>query len=324
MRNLFALISLIVGSCSAQEYANQYANEIQEEDLKQLLYVYSSDYFEGRRTGSEGQKRATDFLRNFYQSHQIRAAEGTDNYYQDLRLLVDKKRVTSQNLAAIIPGSEFPEEYILITAHLDHLGIKNGEIYNGADDDGSGTVALLEIAAAFQKAKLQGNGPKRSIVFLHLTGEEERLAGSNYYVKKPLYPLLQTVANLNLDMIGRVDPKRTAPNENYIYLIGSDRLSQELHNVSEQTNAHCCQLALDYTFNDENDPNDFYTRSDHYSFAQENIPVIFYFNGTHEDYHKPSDTAEKIRYDLLKNRTRLIFHTAWELANRNNRIQLDN
>ena len=120
------------------------------------------------------------------------------------------KKVTSQNLAAIIPGSEFPKEYILITAHLDHLGIKNGEIYNGADDDGSGTVALLEIAAAFQKAKLQGNGPKRSLVFLHLTGEEERLVGSKYYVKKPLYPLLQTVANLNLDMIGRVDPKRTA------------------------------------------------------------------------------------------------------------------
>ena len=124
-------------------------------------------------------------------------------------------------------------------------------------------------------------------------------------------------------MIGRTDPKRESSNRNYLYLIGSDKLSSELHELSEEVNAKYCNIELDYTFNDENDPNRFYYRSDHYNFAKNNIPVIFYFNGTHADYHKPTDTPDKIDYDLLENRTRLVFHTAWELANRENRITVD-
>lgn len=234
------------------------------------------------------------------------------------------KKITSENVAAFIKGSEKPDEIIVISAHLDHEGVKDGKVYNGADDDGSGTVAVVEIAEAFAKAVKDGNGPKRSILFLNVTGEEKGLLGSRYYTDMdPIFPLENTVADLNIDMIGRTDPKRKSENRNYIYLIGSDKLSTELHTISEAMNTKYMNIELDYTFNDDNDPNRFYYRSDHYNFAKNNIPVIFYFNGTHDDYHQPSDTPDKIQYDLLENRTRLVFYTAWELANRENRIVVD-
>ncbi|MEM6718947.1 MAG: M28 family metallopeptidase [Bacteroidota bacterium] len=232
--------------------------------------------------------------------------------------------IASENVVAVIKGDENPDEYIVISSHLDHVGMRNGEIYNGADDDGSGTVALLEIAEAFKQAAKDGNGPKRSIVFLHVTGEEKGLLGSRHYTDNdPIFPLENTVSNLNIDMIGRIDPKRTEGDRNYIYLIGSDKLSTELHNISEEINKKYTNIELDYKYNDEKDPNRFYYRSDHYNFAKNDIPVIFYFNGTHDDYHQPSDTPDKINYDLLENRTRLVFYTAWELANREQRIVVD-
>ena len=241
-----------------------------------------------------------------------------------LNIESDSKDVESENVVAVLKGSEKPDEYVIISAHLDHVGVNNeGEIYNGADDDGSGTVGLLEIAEAFKKAADEGNGPKRSVVFLHVTGEEKGLLGSKYYADHdPIFPLSQTVADLNIDMIGRIDPNRTG-DRNYIYLIGSDKLSTELHNLSEEVNKKYMNIELDYTYNDENDPNRFYYRSDHYNFAKNNIPIIFYFNGTHADYHQPGDTPDKINYDLLENRTRLVFLTAWEIANRDARLKVD-
>lgn len=245
---------------------------------------------------------------------------------EDLELAFESSndKITSENVIAHIKGTIKPNEYLIISSHLDHIGISgDGQINNGADDDGSGTVALLEIAEAFKLASNSGNGPKRSIVFLHVTGEEKGLLGSQYYTDiNPIFPLDKTVANLNIDMIGRIDPKREG-DRNYIYLIGSDKLSTELHELSERVNNKHTQLELDYTYNDENDPNRFYYRSDHYNFAKNNIPIIFYFNGTHDDYHKPSDTPDKINYDLLQNRARLIFYTAWELANRDYKIVVD-
>ena len=165
--------------------------------------------------------------------------------------------------------------------------------------------------------------PNDPIVFLHVTGEEKGLLGSQYYTDvDPIFPLEQTVANLNIDMIGRIDPKRKG-GRNYVYLIGSDKLSSELHRLSEEVNDKYAQLELDYAYNDINDPNRFYYRSDHYNFAKNNVPIIFYFNGTHDDYHRPGDTPDKINYDLLQKRTRLIFHTAWEIANRRDRVSVD-
>ncbi|MDA8644370.1 M28 family metallopeptidase [Flavobacteriaceae bacterium] len=303
--------------------ATEYAVTITSKELKENLYVYASDYFQGRETGKIGQKRAIDFLQNFYRTADIPEANGTQDYLQSMELTIKGNTVQSENVVAIIEGSEYPDQYIVISSHLDHVGVNaKGEIHNGADDDGSGTVALLEIAEAFKKAADEGNGPKRSIVFLHVTGEEKGLLGSRYYTENPLYPLADTMVNLNVDMIGRKNPKRDTDDPNYIYLIGSDRLSQDLHDISEATNKKFTQLELDYTYNDEKDPNRFYYRSDHYNFAKQNIPVIFYFSGTHEDYHRPGDTPDKILYPTLEKRTKLIFYTAWELANRKEKIQL--
>ena len=325
MKSLFLNLLLFPVLVVAQNQMDvtDFAASITAKELKENLYVYASDYFQGRETGTVGQRRAVDFLQNFYSTQGVEEAKGTDNYTQPMKLNIKGVEVETENVAAIIKGSKFPEEYIVISSHLDHIGIKNGEINNGADDDGSGTVALLEIAEAFKMAADIGQGPKRSLIFLHVTGEEKGLLGSSYYANNPLYPLAQTMTNLNVDMIGRTDPKREDKDPNYIYLIGADRLSQDLHDISEATNTKYTQFKLDYTFNEEKDPNRFYYRSDHYNFAKNNIPVIFYFSGTHEDYHKPGDTPDKIMYDLLAKRTQLIFYTAWELANRTDKIRLN-
>lgn len=325
MKKIITLSFLFIFSMSAAQWENAkpFAETIDQEDLRKLLYVYASDYFQGRDTGSEGQKRAVNFLKEFYQARNISAASGTEDYFQKVELTIRGKEIKSENVVAIVEGSTIPDEYIVISSHLDHVGMKDGQIYNGADDDGSGTVALLEIAEAFQKAANAGLQPKRSVVFLHVTGEEKGLLGSKYYTDNPLYPIANTVANLNIDMVGRIDPKRDSENRNYIYLIGSDRLSTELHEISEAVNKATTKIELDYTYNAENDPNRFYFRSDHYNFAKNNIPVIFYFNGTHDDYHRPSDTVEKIEYDLLTERAKLVFYTAWEVANRESKLVVD-
>ena len=231
--------------------------------------------------------------------------------------------IETENVAAFLEGSDKKEEVLVISAHLDHIGISpNGEINNGADDDGSGTVSLLELAEAFSKAKADGKGPRRSILFLNVTGEEKGLFGSEYYSENPLLPLENTIANLNIDMIGRVDDAHKDDHK-YVYVIGADKLSSELHTISEEANKKYVNYKLDYTFNDSKDPNKFYYRSDHYNFAKKGIPVIFYFTGVHEDYHRPGDDVEKILFDKQSGIVKLVFHTAWELVNRDKRIVVD-
>lgn len=231
---------------------------------------------------------------------------------------------TGENVLAFIEGTdpELKEEIVVITAHYDHIGIVKGEINNGADDDGSGTTAVLELAEAFAKARDEGNGTRRSVLLMTVSGEEKGLLGSEWYSEFPVFPLANTVCDLNIDMIGRVDEAH-ADDDRYVYLIGSDKLSTELHAISEKANSSYTDLALDYTFNDPDDPNRFYYRSDHYNFAKHNIPVIFYFSGVHEDYHAPGDDPEKIHYDKTAEITRLVFHTAWEIANRDGRLKVD-
>ncbi|MEO9872367.1 M28 family peptidase [Ekhidna sp.] len=233
------------------------------------------------------------------------------------------KPVGTENVLGFMKGTEKPDEVLIITSHYDHVGIIDGEVYNGADDDGSGTVTVLEIAEAFATAAKKKKGPKRSILFMTVTGEEKGLLGSRYYTDTdPIFPLENTVANLNIDMVGRVDDAHSDASD-YIYLIGSDKLSTELHELSEKVNKTYTNLNLDYTYNDENDPNRFYYRSDHYNFAKNNIPIIFYFNGTHPDYHKSTDTIEKIEFETMEKRARLVFHTGWEVANRSERVKVD-
>ncbi len=231
----------------------------------------------------------------------------------------------AENVVGLLEGTDKKDEILVITAHYDHIGIIRDNINNGADDDGSGTSAVLELAEAFAEAAAEGSRPRRSILFMTVSGEEKGLLGSDFYAQNPLYPLEQTIANLNIDMIGRIDEKYETREDStdYVYLIGSDKLSSELHVISESSNETFTDLTLDYTYNDPDDPNRFYYRSDHYNFAKNGIPVIFYFTGVHEDYHRPTDDVPKIKFEKTAKITRLVFATAWELANRDERIVVD-
>ena len=214
---------------------------------------------------------------------------------------------------------------MIISSHYDHLGILDSLIYPGADDDGSGTSAILEMARNFAKAKREGYQPKRSIIFLNFSGEEKGLFGSKFYVKHPDIPLANCLADLNIDMVGRIDPKHDSLNvRDYIYVIGAGRLSKDLEAINDEMNDRYTKLELDNTYELPGDVNRFYERSDHYSFAKNGVPIIFYFNGTHSDYHKPTDTIDKINFVLIKKRAELVFLTAWELVNRKERIKLNN
>lgn len=232
----------------------------------------------------------------------------------------------TDNVLGFLEGTDKKDDVIIITAHYDHIGkLQSGEgdlINNGADDDGSGTVTVLELAKAFAAARKDGKGPRRSILFMTVTGEEKGLLGSDFYTQNPVFPLARTMVNLNVDMVGRRDAqhKDSPP---YVYVIGSDKLSATLHRVSEEVNNKYNKLVFDYTYNDQNHPDQLYYRSDHWNFAKNNIPVIFYFDGIHEDYHKPSDEVDKIEFDLLQKRAQTVFYTAWELANREERIKPD-
>lgn len=228
----------------------------------------------------------------------------------------------SSNVLGFVEGSDLKEQIVVISAHYDHIGMSGDKIFNGADDDGSGTVSVLELSQAFAKAKADGHGPRRSMLFLTVSGEEKGLLGSEWYTDNPILPLANTVTDLNIDMVGRQD-KKYENNPNYVYVIGSDKLSSDLHKISEEANTKYAKLTLDYTYNAPNDPNRFYYRSDHYNFAKHDIPVIFYFNGTHPDYHQETDEVEKINFDKMEKIDRLIFYTAWEVANRNERLKVD-
>jgi len=335
----YLTLILVIPFFSFSQKNLSYANSINNKDLYKHIEVLSSDSLEGRETGKPGQKMAAEYIANQFKKIGISPYKRR-TYYQkfkvkserhickcddcDLaffkRIFKSNQTIKGENVLGYIEGSDLKDELLIITAHYDHLGKHDSLIFNGADDDASGVSAALEIAEAFMLAKKEGNGPRRSILIMPVSGEEKGLLGSRYYTDNPIYPLENTVANLNIDMIGRLDDWHD--NGNYVYLIGSDRLSYDLHNLNEKINDDYIGIDLDYRFNDKDDPNRYYYRSDHYNFAKNNIPVIFYFNGVHEDYHKPSDTIEKLDFDKINKITRLIFLTAWEIANRDERIKL--
>lgn len=246
-------------------------------------------------------------------------------YRSELKINADKKvnELESSNVIAVLPGTDKADEYVFITSHYDHEGVINGEIYYGADDDGSGTVSVLEIAEAFVAAKKKGDGPRRTMVFMNVSGEEKGLLGSRYYSEHPIFPLEKTTVDLNIDMVGRIDPTYKGDSMNYVYVIGDDKLSSDLTPITNEVNNKYSKMELDRRFNDPKDPNRFYYRSDHYNFANKGVPVIFYFNGTHRDYHRPTDTVDKINFDVMEKRAKLIYHTAWVIANKDTMLKRD-
>ncbi len=238
-----------------------------------------------------------------------------------------KRELHSSNVLGYLEGSDLKDELLVYSAHYDHIGMNleggNDKVFNGADDDASGTSGVLAIARAFAKAKKEGNGPRRSILFLMFTGEEKNLLGSEYYSLNPVFPMAKTITNLNVDMIGRIgfDYKNSPDSSNYCFLVGADRLSTDLHKISENANAVYTKMKIDYKHNAADDQ--IYYWSDHYNFAKNGIPVIFYYNGKHEDYHKGSDEISKINFELLAKRAQLAYFTGWDLVMRDKRPALD-
>lgn len=230
-----------------------------------------------------------------------------------LSLNTDTTHLNASNVIGYIPGEDslLKNETVVVMAHHDHLGVLNDKIYNGADDNGSGTVALLEIAEAFSVASSQGHAPKRTIAFVSFSGEEIGLLGSRFYSKNPIFPMQKTIAALNIDMIGRVNE-----DSNSVFIIGSDFISEDLHTINEKVNQNYLGLNLDYTYNSISHPDRLFYRSDHYHFAKHEVPSIFYFGGFHDDYHQPTDTIEKIDFEKLEKTTKLVYYCLWDIANR--------
>jgi Zn-dependent M28 family amino/carboxypeptidase len=231
----------------------------------------------------------------------------------------------ASNVLGLIEGSDKKDEYVFITAHYDHIGTRNGIVNNGADDDGSGTVSVMQIGEAFAKAKAEGKGPRRTVVIMTVSGEEKGLWGSEYYSDHPVYPLEKTTVDLNIDMVGRVDTERMKDDTlNYVYVVGHNKLSSDLPIINEGVNNKYTKLVLDYKYDDPADPNRIYFRSDHYNFARKGVPVLFFYDGMLKaDYHKPTDDVEKINFPLVEKRARMVFYTAWEMANREEMLKRD-
>jgi Peptidase family M28 len=249
----------------------------------------------------------------------------------EMKMKVEVKNAPpAQNVVGIIEGSDpkLKDEYVVFSAHYDHLKTSDaGEVYNGADDDGSGTVSVLEIAQAFAV----GPRSRRSILIVFHTGEELGLFGSEFNTDyEPVVPLTNLVADFNIDMVGRSRPEgdndprdRALTDKNSLYVIGADKLSTELNKISEQTNAETSRMNFNYTYNDENHPERFYYRSDHYNYAKHGVPIIFYFTGVHRDYHRPTDDVDKIDFEKMERIDRMIFATGWRVANLDHRVAVD-
>jgi len=301
------------------------------EDWQEFKELYSH-YFGGSKLFIPEEKRTEQFITLFIDKrafiYNVKESKAWKKWLktstknppepiqkQEVSLIKQVDIIKTENVLAVIPGSDsmLKNEVLVLTAHYDHLGIENGEIYNGADDDGSGTVALLEIAQSFAYAHQNGEGPKRTVLIMPVTAEEKGLLGSKYYSMNPVYPMENTISNLNIDMIGRTDEHHKNPN--YVYIIGSDMLSDDLHKTNEAAAVELGLVKLDYRYNSKDDPNRFYFRSDHYNFVVKGVPSIFYFSGVHEDYHQPTDTVDKIDFEKMERITKLVFLTAWKLAN---------
>jgi hypothetical protein len=339
---------LILGGQPAQGAGNRFANpklEAAQKNGAVAVLIVGSSFPRQMKTGPKGNMYLNAFQRSvrpnqFTISEKMaEAIMGADyanaksgnvqpkTYTANVMLAFNKTitNLQSSNVLGLLEGTDLKDEYVFITAHYDHLGKRDTVIYYGADDDGSGTVSVLEMVEAFVKAKAAGNGPRRSIVFMTVSGEEKGLWGSEYYTNHPVFPLEKTTVDLNIDMIGRIDASRKkGDSTNYVYVVGDDKVSSDLKTISEANNKKYTKLELDYKYNDPKDPNRIYFRSDHYNFARKGVPIIFYYDGMlGADYHRPTDTPDKIYYDLLAKRAQLVFYTAWEMANRDQMLKRD-
>lgn len=332
-------------SCFAQQAMSSL--RVSESLLKQHVFVLASDSLQGRQTGTVGQLKAAKYcaqqlkeshLQPFFPIDSTQSSFWQRYYfinerfipvlpnnatligtYQRMSLVPPPsgndslRRYVAHNIGGLLIGTTRPQEIVVVSAHFDHLGQANQQIFHGADDNASGTAAVLAMATVFDSLAQAGMRPQRSILFLLFSGEEGGLIGSSHFVQNTPVGLDKFVANLNIDMIGRTDKwHRRKPN--YCYLITGGKESP-LREMVMSANAASMGLEIETDFDTQYDVKRYFYRSDHYNFAKNNIPIAFFFDGEHSDYHQPSDTAEKIDYALLQKRATLIFQVAWQVAN---------
>ncbi|MDR2362099.1 MAG: M28 family peptidase [Prevotellaceae bacterium] len=301
-----------ITAAAQQRVLQNIAAGILPDNLQRHICILASDSMQGRQSGTEAALKAADYIAECFEQSALRTPYDS-SYYQ---AFVTQK-AAGVNVIGLIEGHERRDEAVIVSAHYDHVGTLNGQIYHGADDNASGVAAMLEIAQAFAEMLKNNCRPQRSVVFIAFDAKENELAGSDHYVRHPLFPMNKTFVVLNIDAVGRVEG---SPNgmADYLMLIGADRLNPELLFLSDSLNRRQnLHLYLDRTFYDSDVFTEaFYSFSDQYPFARRHVPAIYYTGGLHDDLYRPTDVEERIRYDTLKKRTQLIFYTAWELANR--------
>ncbi|MEZ4900689.1 MAG: M20/M25/M40 family metallo-hydrolase [Spirosomataceae bacterium] len=329
----------IVNFTVAQE--NIFSALVSENLLQQHVYTLAADSMQGRKTGMKGQEIARNYcVKSLRATHALPIFKTdslwlfSQSYYFNLTMptgmvipmgglytLTEKpstefeKKTTleGQNIGGIFVGTDLKKEIVIITAHYDHLGSSKAGIFHGADDNASGTAAILAMAALCDSLQKQGIRSRRSLCFLLFSGEEGGLIGSKYFLENSPFLHENIRYNLNVDMVGRRD-KTHRKNSDYCYLIGP-HFFPELRSTVKESNHLSFNLTLDYRYDNEYDPNRYFYRSDHYNFAKRHIPALFFMDGEHPDYHQTTDTADKIDYQLLQKRASLIFQIAWSLAN---------
>jgi len=347
------LCSLIVTRIPCLSQSAVHRLIVSDSLLRAHVYNLAADSLQGRRTGTIGQHRAAAYCQRALRATHLAPIFKLDSvrtsYRQTFPILFtsvatfgnrpagsarqapttypqaeladgplsrqdSSRALFGINLGGLLPGLDLRKEIIVVSAHYDHIGASGGLIYHGADDNASGTAAVLGVAALFDSLAQTGLHSRRTVLFVLFSGEENGLLGSAYFVAHPPASLAQFVCALNADMVGRVDnAHRRAPD--YCYVL-TDTNGSNLKKTVEQVNAQTVQLALNQDgYNTNEDPEQFFRRSDQYNFARLGIPVLFFTNGSHSDYHRPTDTAKRIRYDVLQKRATLLFQTVWALAN---------
>jgi hypothetical protein len=312
------IVSVIADEAKAPMRSNWRLKKYRSTNNPAIIYINESAFYQCFPKDS-----IDKYLQSFSKNDSDNVKELNANFeLEGAKVIVERK---VPNTMAIVEGTDKKDEWVVISAHMDHLGKRDNVIYYGADDDGSGTVGVIALAKAFAEAKKKGKGPRRNILLTTVSGEEKGLWGSEAYTDNPLYDLAKTSIDINIDMIGRTATEYMTQKDsiNYIFSIGDDKLSTEIAPILDDVNKRYINLYLDRKYNDPKDENRFYYRSDHYNYALKGVPIVFFFDGLHPDYHQPTDTPEKINYELLAKRVKLAFFLAMEVANRDKLLKRD-
>jgi len=299
-----------IGLKAQEAQLDNYAAGILQSELYQHIKILASDSLQGRETATPGGWMAGDYIASCFEKYGLKPAFGK-SYFQYIDSFTD-----ARNVAGIIEGANPKQEAVVIGAHYDHHGINYYAVYGGADDNASGVAALLSIAKAMNAMQLENYRPKRSIIFIAYDSKELNMKGSEFYVNNPIVPLKQTVACLNMDMLGRIDVPPTN-DTNYLLVVGADKHKSNLRAITDYLNySKGINLDLDYTFYGSKAFGDmFYRISDQYNFGINKVPVLYFTSGMHDDLWKPSDKYDRISYPVLQKRAQLIYYVLWRVAN---------